>query len=129
MAALAGGAAHIAVLLREDATGQCEADGIEDAEAGITYSLAGSFAEIKFRPAAIHDCTHPPSTDFLIARGKIDALNASRAWPQLSYRACAKTAMRFVETHWPQIQDLALALADSGELDFHSIRIFAACPR
>jgi hypothetical protein len=127
MAALAGGAAHITVLLREDATGQCVAERIEDAEAGIIFSLAGAFAEIKFRPAAIHDCTHPASFDFLVARGKIDALNASRLWPQLTYRTAAKNAMRFVEKHWPQIQNLALALGDAGELDDFAIRIFAKC--
>src|ERR1700723_1334674 len=97
MAALAGGATHITVLLREDATGVCVAEQIEDAEAGIIFSLAGSFAEIKFRPAAIHDFTHPICTDFLIARAKIDALNASRLWPQLTYRTAAKNSMRFIE--------------------------------
>jgi hypothetical protein len=127
MAALAGGATHITVLLREDATGVCVAEQIEDAEAGIIFSLAGSFAEIKFRPAAIHDCTHPASFDFLVARGKIDALNASRLWPQLTYRTAAKISMRFVEAHWLQVQNLALALNDSGELDDHAIRIFSGC--
>jgi hypothetical protein len=129
MAALIGGAAHIELLLRQDATGQCIAHTIEDAEASITFSLAGVFAEIKFRPAAIHDCTHPASFDFLVARGKIDALNMSRLWPQLTYRTAAKNSMRFIEAHWRQVQNLALALSDSGELDDHAIRIFAACER
>jgi hypothetical protein len=127
MAALIGGAAHIELLLRQDATGQCIAHTIEDAEAGIIYSLAGAFAEIKFRPAAIHDCTHPASFDFLVARGKIDALNASRAWPQLTYRTAAKNSMRFIEAHWTQVQNLALALADAGELDDYAVRLFASC--
>jgi hypothetical protein len=125
MAALAGGAAHIEVRVREDGSGICIARTIEDAEAGITYSLAGAFAEIKFRPAAIHDFTHPACVDFLIARGKIDALNASRLWPQLTYRTAAKNAMRFVEAHWLQVQNLALALADAGELDDFAVRLFA----
>jgi hypothetical protein len=129
MAALVGGAAHIEALLRQDGTGQCVARTIADPEAGIIYSLAGAFAEIKFRPAAIHDCTHPASFDFLVARGKIDALNSSRAWPQLSYRTAAKNSMRFIEAHWAQVQNLALALNDCGELDDYSIRIFAACVR
>jgi hypothetical protein len=127
MAALAGGAAHIEVKVREDGSGLCVARTVEAGEAGIIYSLAGVFAEIRFRPAAIHDFCHPACADFLIARDKIDALNASRLWPQLTYRTAAKHAMRFIEAHWLQVQNLALALADAGELDDFAVRLFAKC--
>jgi hypothetical protein len=129
MAALEGGAQHIEARVREDGSGLCIARHVEDPEAGIVYSLAGVFAEIKFNPPAIHNFTHPACADFLIARVRIDALNASRAWPQMPYRTAAKNAMRFVEQHWRSIQNLALALNDAGELDTHAIRIFARCER
>jgi hypothetical protein len=127
MAALEAGAAHIEARVREDGSGICIARHVEDPEAGIIYSLAGVFAEIKFNPPSIHNFTHPACADFLIARVRIDALNSSRAWPQMPYRTAAKTAMRFVEQHWRSIQNLALALADAGELDDHAVRLFARC--
>jgi hypothetical protein len=121
-------AKHIEVRIREDGTGITIARTIEDAEAGILYSLAGPFAEIKFNPPRIHSYTDgSPCFDLLAARTKIDALNASRAWPQLTYRAAAKSAMKFIQNFWPSIQDLALALDDAGELDDQAIRIFARC--
>jgi len=127
MAAFVGGAAQIEVRIRDDATGICIARTVEDPEAGITYSLAGAFAEVKFNPPRIHSYTSGPCADLLISRMRIDQLNAGRTWPQLTYRTAAKTAMRFVDTHWHAIQDLALALDDARELDDMAIRIFATC--
>jgi hypothetical protein len=127
MGGLAGGAPNIEAVVRRDATGYCRSGPIEDPEASIIFTLAGPFAEIKFRPSSIHDFTHPACVDFLIARAKIDALNASRLWPQLTYRTAAKNAMRFIEAHWAQVQNLALALADSGFLDDYAARLFVSC--
>lgn len=129
MAALEGGAEYIEVRIREDSSGYCLAREIKDPQASITYILAGAFAEIKFRPAAIHDLTNPTCADLLIARALIDRLNASRAWPQTTYRSHAKRAMRSVEEWWPSIQNLALVLSHSGELCDHDIRLFARCSR
>jgi hypothetical protein len=128
MGKLEGGAANIEVRVRSDGSGICIAGEVPDAEANITSILAGAFSDIKFSPRSIHTYAYPTAcSDFILARILIDELNASRLWPQLTYRTAAKNSMRFVEKHWPQIQNLALALGDAGELDDFAIRIFAKC--
>jgi len=48
-------------------------------------------------------------------------------WPVITCQRAAETAVEFVKKHWERIGDLALALSSAGELDDHSVRIFASC--
>jgi hypothetical protein len=120
----------IGLRLGKHGGGECRVSGIAKPEDRITFALAGAIAEARFHPQAIHKYTDGSSCyDFLVARLLIDQLNDSGAQIHLTYRSAAKRAMVFVDANWSAIENVALALNDSGELDDYSIRLFAKCER
>jgi hypothetical protein len=95
-------------------------------EGAIIFSLVGVIAEAKFYAPAIHRYSNG-TYDFLVARMLIDELNALDEWPPMTYEGAAKLAVQFVEDRWQEIQNVALALADAGELGDFAVRTFARC--
>jgi hypothetical protein len=127
IAGLSFGATVLELRVREDdATGLCRITEIKEPFDRIVFVLAGIVAEAKYNPASVHRYGDD-SYDVLTARLLIDAWNERGVWPHLTCDNAAKKAVRFVEEHWQAIEDVALALGDSGELDQNAVRIFATC--
>jgi hypothetical protein len=127
VAAWSFGATVLELRLREeDATGLCRITEIKEPFDRIVFALAGIIAEAKYNPAAIHRYGDA-SYDLLVARMLIDSWNERGVWPHLTCDNAAKKAVRFVEAQWQAIEDVALALGDSGELEHDAVRIFATC--
>lgn len=125
-AAFKFGAAAISVRSRGDGTGVCVCDKIEDGLNAITFHLAGPLCEARYNPSSIHKYTDGKSYDFMAARLLIEEFNKRARWPILSCQRAAETAVEFVKNHSTQIDALALALGDAGELDDFSVRIFSS---
>jgi hypothetical protein len=126
-AAFKFGATSISVRSRDDGTGVCVCDKIENPLDAIVFHLAGPIAEARYNPGSIHKYTSGKSYDFMAARLLIDEINTRAKWQVMTCQRAAETAVEFVREHWRQIGNLALALGDAGEIDDHWIRIFATC--
>jgi len=126
-AAFKFGASSISVKSRDDGTGICTCDKIEDLQHAIVYHLSGPVSESLYNPAASRRFVDGKSYDFMAARIAIEAFNKQQMWPVITCQRAAETAVEFVKKHWERIGDLALALSSAGELDDHSVRILASC--
>jgi hypothetical protein len=113
--------------VRGDGTGVTKCSKISNPVEAITFHLAGSIAETRYNPAAIHKYTDGKGYDFMAARLLIDQFNKQHMWPALTCQRAAQTAVDFVKDHWDAISNLGLALNDAGSLDDHAVRIFASC--
>jgi hypothetical protein len=109
------------VVLRSDATGCCTVTGSGTGYAveldRIVFALVGPAADIEVRA----------SYDIVIARLKIDALNARQIGPHISYRQAAELAVNFTDEHAQSIRNIALALLDARELDHFAVDLFGRC--
>jgi len=129
VAAFNCGCTAIELVLRADATGQCINSPPEKLEDRIMVALTGVIAESKFRPQSIHQNLDPdsPPYDFVVARRLIDSLNASGDRLPLSFTSATRTAIKFCDTHWMAIGNVAAALDDAGVVEDFAVRIFAKC--
>jgi hypothetical protein len=109
------------VVLRDDSSGCCTVVGSGKGYATeldrIIFALVGPAADLVIRA----------SYDIVIARIKIDALNAREIGPHISYQRAAELAVNFTDEHSQSIRNVALALYDARELDHFAVDLFGRC--
>jgi hypothetical protein len=123
------GSPSIELVLREDATGYCRIAPLANAEHQIIFSLVGIIGEARYHPQSIHGNTEGNSYDLLSARLQIDAWQAAKTWPPMTYTRAVRLAMQFVDENWQAAKNVAAALNDCGSMDTYAVRLFARCSR